>query len=428
LRYYDSERDFQAGLQRAGGQPLPGQPRAVDLPVAMAAADAQRWIARAASAGSWARESLQWRTAVLDLAVMPGTVATAPGLPGRWRVRSWEWRDGAVELALERVAAVAGGAGAGDAGRASLAADRPLAPTALAAFELPWDGSGAGDAPALYAAVSSPGSGWTGAELGIDKGDGVIVALGPSGRARSVIGVLDAALPAAGPHLLDRSGVLAVALIGTDMALADASLRELAMGANRALVGQEIVQFARATALGGGRWRLTGLLRGRGGGEGAIAAHAAGTRFVLLDRAPVRLDPAVVGTAPGALVTALGLADEQAVTAEIGDRGATLRPLSPVHGRRAADGGVITWRWTRRARGAWSWPDAVDAPLHEQVEAYEAGYEQAGTVLQRWEVSEPVLAVPAAQWAGLRAAAPDGRLLVRQRGTYALSPALALAV
>ena len=44
-----------------------------------------------------------------------------------------------------------------------------------------------------------------------------------------------------------------------------------------------MIQFARASAIGGGQWRLEGLLRGRGGTErAALTGHAAGTSFVLL--------------------------------------------------------------------------------------------------------------------------------------------------
>ena len=135
------------------------------------------------------------------------------------------------------------------------------------------------------------------------------------------------------PLLVDRTSALVVQLIGSDMVLADATMRQLSMGANRAIVGSEIVQFGRVTSLGSGRWRLEHLLRGRGGSESAMASHTVEEVFVLLDDAPVQLDQAAIGTSAGAEILALGRSDPQPVTAAIVSPGVTLRPLTPVHGR-----------------------------------------------------------------------------------------------
>ena len=48
LRYYDVDRDYQPGAQRATGRPLPGQPRTIDLPAALDAASARQAVERAA--------------------------------------------------------------------------------------------------------------------------------------------------------------------------------------------------------------------------------------------------------------------------------------------------------------------------------------------------------------------------------------------
>ncbi|MFX9123832.1 hypothetical protein ABTN41_20585, partial [Acinetobacter baumannii] len=77
--------------------------------------------------------------------------------------------------------------------------------------------------------------------------------------------------------------------------------------ANRALVGDEIIQFASAQPLGGGLWRLGTLLRGRGGTEWAVGGHTIGDRFVLLDAALTPIDPARVTQAANTAVVAVGL-------------------------------------------------------------------------------------------------------------------------
>ncbi len=427
LRYYDVDRDFQPGVQRASGRPAPGQPQAIELPAALDAVAARSLINAAARRAQWARQALSWRTAQLDPAIAPGAIVTVPDQPGRWRVREWEWRESGIELALLRESPVAGiDPLPADPGRSSPPADLPLAPTALAAFELPWDGSGSGDTPAIFAAVSSAGAGWTGAALFVDPGDGSLDALGPSGRSRSTLGTAVSTLPPGSPLLFDRSSTVTIELLAEDFALTGATADQLTQGANRALIGGELLQFARVEELGNRRWRLSGLLRGRGGTEVANASHAIGETFVLLDTSPVSLDAAPITPWPAAQIAALGLADSAPVAAPIVNRGATRQPLSPVHGSaRLSASGEITLRWTRRSRGAWLWLDGVDVPLHESSEAYVVIYGPESAPLARWELTTPQLTLSAAAWSAL--ASPGATFAIRQRGDYARSPALVVA-
>src|SRR3546814_18510434 len=69
-------------------------------------------------------------------------------------------------------------------------------------------------------------------------------------------------------------------------------------GANRAMVGGELLQFGEAEIVGPGKWRLSRLLRGRAGPARAMS-HPAGEPFVLLaDPAWVML-PADLASLPG---------------------------------------------------------------------------------------------------------------------------------
>jgi hypothetical protein len=429
LRYYDVDRDFQPGVQRAPGRPAPGEPRAIELPAALAAGEARRLVAGAAKRAELGRETLSWRTAELDPAIAPGSVVAVPGQAGRWRVDEWEWRTQGVELTLTRLpgsALATADPSGGDAGRLNPPLDAVAAPTVMAAFELPWDGSGAGDRPALFAAVSSSGAGWKGAALYADRGDGQLRPAGATGRTRAVMGNIVGVLPDASPLLLDRSSAITVALIGADMILAGTDAAALAGGANLALIGDELVQFGSAVPLGAGLWRIEQLLRGRGGTESAIAWHEAGECFVLLDGTAVVIDPALVGTAPSAHIAALGLADPRPVTAGIANRGLSVRPLCPVHPRRREDGDGLALSWTRRARGSWLWRDDVDVPLHEEAEAYEVSYGPPEAPLARWQTAVPRLSLAAATLADLSAALPGGTLQVRQIGSYAQSDPLLL--
>ena len=429
LRYYDLSRDYQPGLQRASGRTRPGQPRTVDLPAALSAVTARQLAEKMARQSGWARETLSWRTTDLDRAAGPGAVVTVPGQLGRWRVLDWEWRDKGVELTLVRLAPAAADAAAfpADAGRSNPPLDVTVPPSVLAAYELPWDGSGSGDAAATFAAVSAVNSGWSGAALYVDHGDGELQSLGTSGRARSTLGQATTVLPSCNPLLFDRSSSVTVELLAADMALADASPRQLAMGANKALLGSEIIQFARAVPLGNRLWRLEALLRGRGGTEWALDSHAIAERFVLLDAVPVALDPAQVGSAAGTVIAAIGKGDPDAVSSLIALQGITLKPLSPVHPvATIASDGSLNLKWTRRARGALQWLDGVDAPLHEQAELWLVTYGPLPSPAAVWQLAEPALTVAPSLVAELASTVPGEKFRVRQQGSYALSEPLVL--
>ena len=429
LRYYDVDRDYQPGAQRASGRPLPGQPRSIDLPAALDAAAARQLVEAAAKRAQWSRQIISWRITQLDPAIVPGTKVTLTGHPGLWRISEWEWHDEGIDLTLERLAPQSAGALAADPGRASQAPDLALAATALAAFELPWDGNAATPVPLLMAAVSSPSAAWAGASLYVDQGDGALQLLGPSGRTRSSIGAAQTSLTAASPLLFDRQRSVTVALIGDDLQLLDATMRQLSMGANRALLGAEIIQFARAEPLGSGRWTLSGLWRGRGGTESAIGQHSAGERFVLLDGSGTALDAQAIGATPEAVIAAIGAGDSAPVIAPIALRGIGNRPLAPVHGALTlpADG-TLALRWTRRARGTWTWLDLVEAPLGEQSEAYSVTYGSSNQIVASWELAQPALILTSVERSNLSAALPLGSFMIRQRGDRGISLPLTISL
>ena len=429
LRYYDVDRDFQPGAQRATGRPLPGQPRSIDLPAALEAAAARTLIEQAARRSQWARHTVAWRTTQLDPAVRPGALVTLPDHPGLWRVQEWEWREHGVELALVRRMPDLSAAAAADPGRANPAPDLALATTALVACELPWDGNPATPVPLLLAMASSPSPNWGGASLFVDQGDGALLPLGPSGRDRATIGFAVNVLPSVNPLLFDRASRLIVELVAPDLDLSPATQRQLAMGANRALLAAELIQFAQALPLGAGRWELSGLWRGRGGTELAVAGHAAGERFVLLDGGGVQLDPELVGSAPQAAIAAVGLAESAPVTVDIALRGIGVAPPAPVHARWTLTGdGGARLDWVRRARGAWHWDNSADTPLNEQRELYDLAFGPPESPLMRWSALQPTQLFTAAELAVLRDFDPAGHIRIRQQGDRGSSLPLAVAL
>jgi len=202
------------------------------------------------------------------------------------------------------------------------------------------------------------------------------------GRAR--IGVLAADFFSGPVSRFDLGNALVIDLFsGTLESVTDITLLG---GANALAVetgaGQwEIVQAGAAELIAPGRYRLTRLLRGQRGTEGAVVdVVPTGARVVVLDPALAVLPIAEAD---------LGLpwnwrigpvqrpvSDDTFVATSFTPEGAGLRPFSVAHieqpWRTARSAGDLTIRWTRRSRSlaADSW-GLGDAPLAEDSEAYE---------------------------------------------------------
>lgn len=412
------------GSTALGRQELQGE-LLEDVEGALQAAKARKLADDAAERAAWSQDRLAYRVAELDPALGPGQVVSVPGRSGKWRIEAWEWRENGVELELLRLPYLRAAEAAADAGRSLVPRDAVSGPTLLHAFELPWDGTGSADQRQLFAAASSATSGWTGATLFAER-NGSLVPIGGTGTRRSVTGQTATALAPSAALFIDRQASVEVILDAPDFVLQDATPEDVANGSNRALIGAEIVQFTSAEALGAGQWRLSGLLRGRGGGEHLAGIPVpAGTRFTLLDSKPLALSASEVGESQ--VIAAIGLADTQPALAPIAGLGSSLRPLAPVRGQAKINGAAeLELCWIRRARGGWSWQGTVEVPLNEQVESYEVGIGDPAAPVMAWDVPTPSLIIGAAELAQLQADHPAQPIWVRQVGSYSRSPALFL--
>lgn len=421
VRYYDVDRDFQPGLQQSIGCSTLGDVSVIDFPAALLPGAARQLAQAASRRRSLPADTLRYRITEIDPATGPGTMVSVPVSEGRWRIDQWEWQADGVLLELSAVPYGSNTAAPGDPGRSLVQPDNRPSATVLDAFELPWDGSRS-DTPAIYAAASAAGPGWAGAALLASHPGGAIVPLGSTGRGRATSGTVTQAPAAASPHLLDRINSIEVVLAGPDLALSSTDFAGLAQGANLALIGNELVQFATVEWLAPDHVHLRDLLRGRGGSEWAIAAHQPGERFVLIENL-VALDQRIVGDAASAEILAAGIGDGHPVSARIRGAGTTARPLSPVHGHasRRPDGSIEV-SWTRRARGFYAWPDRVEVPLNEQAERYEVvidGVGPAGAL--RWLLDEPSLTIDSITALELANTAATTALKVSQLGNAAAS-------
>ncbi|MEP0392308.1 MAG: phage tail protein [Erythrobacter sp.] len=428
LRYYDEERDYQPSVQRALGLRPDGREIMIDLPAAMNAQGARQLANSNAHRARWSNERITWRTGELNPEICPGKLVRVPDAAGVWLIRSWEWSEQGVELGLERISPEIAGEIVGDAGLSNAPADNPITATQFCAFETPAQAGASSSIQTIVAAVTSEGTGWRGATLFVEQG-GTLSELGTTGNVRAVTGLLSRPIGGSNCRLIERNAELSVDLFASDLSFQSTDVQGLANGANRLMVGGELVQFLDAQSLGDGSWRLSGLLRGRAGTEPAASqGHPIGTCVTLLDDRLTDLDPTDVPAGPQIRLAAIGLADDEPVFNDIQNVGLSRRALMPIAPIKSVllDG---AWQfcWTRRARGQWTWPEDVEVPLVEEQELYRIGYGPTDAPFGMWSAVEPQFVLSVTARANLLAEHGPGSLWVKQVGSYGESPALRLA-
>lgn len=367
VTYYDPDRDYQSGQARADAGYRDGGELEIGLPAVLPAQKA-RSLAEEVMARSWARrDRLRIALPPARMDLRPGSLLSLPRLPGLWRTEQVTI-DGmavVVELSPERRLASAIPA---DAGRSSPAADLIYGVASLRLIELPKLDGSLGSAPAIYLAASNETKGWK--TLAVEVSGPSWSSSMTTAARKSVLGSVTESPGGGTSELIDTANALTVQLLDGDQWLTSCDDDALIAGANLALVGSELVQFGAAEPLGRGAFRLSRLLRGRGGTEWGMSSHAVGEPFVLIDPATLREVPAPDWSIGNEMV-ARQSAQQGGVSASLVITGDRVKPWSPVDLQAApmADGGVQV-SWTRRSRVRCPWLDEVDVPLGEAVEQY----------------------------------------------------------
>lgn len=428
LRYYDLDRDYQPGVQRAIGLRANGRETILDLPAAMTADGAKLVANHNARNARWRHETLLWRTSELDPDVRPGSVVRLSDRGGFWLVRSWEWFEHGIELQLERLATGLPAPGGSDSGAQLPPSDLALAQTQVLAFEAPPEDTSSPSASVVLVAASSSSPAWKGASLFVEYGD-ALEPIGSTNALRAVIGSLVDPLAPSASHYLEQNGVILVQLAADDLEFTGSNIQGLAAGANRLLIGSEVVQFLQADPLGSGIWRLTGLLRGRAGTEEqALSGHLAQTPVVALDQRIT--DISYVGLAPdlSTRIGAIGQGDSEAVIAALANPGLSRRPPTPVHPRTIHHmDGSIEYCWSRRARGQWRWDTPDEVPLVEEFERYRIGYGAVNAPYAVYTANNSRIIFSSTEINALIGLHGPAAMWVKQIGTYSSSGALHLS-
>ena len=429
LAYNDVARDYLVGAQRAKRDGASRREARIELPAALEAGAAKA-IAEARLARMWAERSratvtLPWRA----LTVEPGDRVKVPGLNGTWRVARATFEAMVVRLDLVLLAPASLVPAVADPGRNRPQVDLPHGPTTLQVIDLPQLGDLPETAPFVAVVANGASGGWRRAALmtSIDSGatyaDAGITAL------PAVIGRTVTTLAVGSAALIDRVNSVEVQLVHPGLTLSDADSDSLLGGANLIMIGDEVLQFERAMPLGTGRWRLSGLWRGRRGTEWAIIARPINTPFVLIELAALLRLSAAAAVAD-VRVMAVGVGDATGVIANgpmaVGE---AVRPLAPVNVTAVPSSNDFMIGWMRRSRDGWRWRDAVDVPIGEEREVYRIIKVAAGRADLVVDVDRSVWTYTAAERAAdFAAGAATASVSVTQIGSLGVSRAAVIVV
>ncbi len=368
--HIDPRMDYQKSSQRARRQT--GSALSVEqlrLPVVCTASKAKQ-IAEAHLYRSWMeREISEAPLARLYTALNPGDVITLDGQ--KLRVTEQQLSGGLVRLKAVPVSAQMVGSSA-DADEASGFAriSAQVMDTVLYLMDLPLQRA-EDDQPGYYAAASGL-SGWAGAGLYRTR-DGVNFTRLSLFSLPVTAGVAGSVLASAPYVYMDRVNSVKVALLRGSLSSCTES--ELLNGSNAALLGDEIIQFQTASLNADGTYTLSNLLRARRATENALATHALGENFVLLQPGTVQFVPlasAERGVSADYRGVSIGQNVDDLASITFTPALRTLQPPAPVHVSAARNGsGDIELKWKRRARRDAEWLDYIDVPLDADEELYD---------------------------------------------------------
>jgi hypothetical protein len=425
LRHYEPGRDYQLGQQssRVAGGGV--REERIELPAVLPAASARALAERLAAAAADGRETIVWQGDLAALALPVGRVATlADG--SAWRLAGRTVRADEIWLELKRHQPLPAIDLAAEPGVPVTAPDWPDAIGVVRLFDLPNIGAPAATAPHILIAGAGSNDGWRGADCWFVPAAGSEPVPVGTIRPAAALGQLAAPLAGASDGLFDLANAAMVTLDNPAMTLESVGDAALLGGANRAMIGGELLQFGTAEAVAPGVWRLSRLLRGRAGTAGDMV-HGVGESFVLLgDPALLALPEELARWAEsgGAMLQWVPRGGTVMTEIAVPAAGRALRPPAPAHGRVRPDGaGGVTASWVRRSRVDIGWRDQVDQAPGESREAWRIAVSPTIPGIGPWESATTSLAIGAAEMAALP---PGSALAIRQAGDFALSPPLIL--
>lgn len=289
LRHIDPARDYQTGIQRArrrdGGY---FKQQTLDVPAVLAAADAKK-LAEISLARVWReRDRLEIRLSQSFVDLRPGdTVALDDSPTALFLIISLSVEEGGVTLGLKPLnSADTLSLAAADSGVQIAQTSSVNGPSTLEVLDLPPIETALPRTGRVLLAATGTLAGWRRCAIWWSPDGGASYSQNAIITRSSVLGRTLSILPPGPSGLWDEVSSVDVALVSPNAALISQSPSAVLAGANLAVIGNELLQFKYAQDLGGGHYRLTGLLRGVRGTEASIGNHSASERFVLLAPLP----------------------------------------------------------------------------------------------------------------------------------------------
>jgi hypothetical protein len=378
VSYASLDAAYEIGTQTATrGQVLSEQQVSVELPLALTEESAARIAHRLAYEMWSSRTNCEFATSLQYAALEPTDVIWLERERGgidRVRITAKTEDEGILRFEAVHdddgvIVQIASGASLPSPGTIA----GGLGSTRAVLFEAPPIDDSHADYPALYVAASPYSGTWPGAELWINTpGETNYSNIGPL-SVQTVCGSVTTppANWSADRGQVDASSVEVSIFVGSLDTVTESSWLN---GSNMAVIGGELIGFKTATSLGGGAYRLTGLLRGLHGTDYA-GQHGAGEQFALLDpesSAHLFIRPtAQIGVARQFRAVTLGRDVPSTDSLTVSMLARSLMPLPPTYINvvRQANGDR-TFRWTRRARAYQAWLEGADIPLVETAESY----------------------------------------------------------
>ena len=376
--YLNRAANYQTGHQLAQRARVSSQEKAtLNLPIVMGQGQAQQ-IAETSLFTAWmGRSAVEFTLPPCYMALEPCDVieVAMQGVTHQLRITHTALGEGyslQIRGVLEDVSTYTAYAEDSDAQEPLLPAT--VSETQLHLLDMPLLPGDVLDQAVLRVAMSAQGGDWRGAVLYASADNEQNWQTRITTTQEAVSGTVTA-IPQADCQTatLDQRSQIIVNLLG-DASVSSVNEVALFNGANAALVGQEVLQFQNAELVAQGKYRLTGLLRGRLGTEWAMDQHNAGERFVLLNDAVLKDEKTnnLIGLERHYRAVTIGSTLGKVSSTAFTHQGVGLKPYAPVHVKGLRDSsGNLTINWIRRARGENGWRDFVDAPLNETSEAYD---------------------------------------------------------
>jgi hypothetical protein len=257
-------------------------------------------------------------------------------------------------------------------------------PTVFEILDVPPLRDGDYDQYVGYVAASGVLPGWPSAAI-LSSSDGQSYSLLSLITTASKMGVAETVLGDwTSGNIFDEKNTVDVKMYGSST-LASVTRDQALAGELAILLGNEIIFVRNATLLTTGRYRLSGLLRGRFGTDYETDSHAINERFVVLSSSALRTFQ------PSASELNIdryykGVTSQNKISAAIPKiynyTGNSQKPFAPTHigGGVSGLGGDWTIKWVRRSRFRNQWLDSYDVPLDEDVESYEVRIMDGATV------------------------------------------------